>query len=220
MLALNNQLIKLAWHTDSLIPFTHWITPVTFPRRFTTQMYLCFLPLEKEPGSDFVEDVVLTGEHEVQIPTPDGGIEIAEARFLPAKEWLRLAKIGEIIMFPPQVLLLTIIAQFLDNSSELGFGAPVPKTELSRRRAALLKFVHSGTPPWTQKYISPRSAGRIPDGRQIFLLDYAGPELEGSGKQGEPDRVVLARFTKEGPREVAIHWRKDGRISQYIKSKI
>ncbi|KMU80143.1 hypothetical protein CISG_08251 [Coccidioides immitis RMSCC 3703] len=85
--------------TDPLVPFSHWITPQRNPRRFTTQMYLYFLP-------------------------------------------------------------------------------------------------HS-------------NGGNVPDGRQILDLSQPGPELKGTDKKGEIDRVVLARFNKEGPREVEIRWRRD-----------
>ena len=31
--------------TESLIPFTHWITPTNVPKRFSTQMYVYFVPV-------------------------------------------------------------------------------------------------------------------------------------------------------------------------------
>ena len=150
-------------------------------------------------------------ESQVQEPTSDGGIEILEARFLPATEWLQLARMGEIIMFAPQVLLLTFVAQFLDR----------PESQLqasATRRSELLKFIHAGNPPWTCRYICPRPIGQTADGRGIVALDHAGPELEGSDKKGEPDRIVLYRATKEGPREVEIRWRRDV-VAQAKKAK-
>src|ERR1700753_2590512 len=36
---------------DNLIPFTRWITPPNVPKRFTTQMYLYFLPLPSESSA-------------------------------------------------------------------------------------------------------------------------------------------------------------------------
>ncbi|KAL2363682.1 hypothetical protein RJZ56_003389 [Blastomyces dermatitidis] len=163
-------------------------------------MYLYFLPLSSESKS-----IIGSEESEVQAPTSDGGIEITEARFLPASEWLRLAKNGNAIMFPPQVFLLSFVAQFLERPGENA--TDVSKEESARRRSEFVDFVHSGSPPWTDKYISPVAIGQVPDGRNILTLDYVGPELQGSGKKGEPDRVVLVRFRKEGPREVEIRWR-------------
>ncbi|PGH12460.1 hypothetical protein AJ79_04296 [Helicocarpus griseus UAMH5409] len=186
-----------------LIPFSHWITPAATPRRFTTQMYLYFLPLSSESNS-----IIGAGEEsEVQVPTSDGGIEITEARFLPASEWLRLAKKGDAIMFPPQVLLLSFVSQFLERVGE--YASTVSKEESAKRRAELVDFAHSGSPPWTDKYISPFPIGQVPDGRKILALDFVGPELQGTGKKGEPDRVVLVRFKKEGPREVEIRWKRE-----------
>ncbi|OAX78590.1 hypothetical protein ACJ72_07101 [Emergomyces africanus] len=187
---------------DPLIPFTHWITPLSNPRRYTTQMYLYFLPLSPESKS-----IIGSEESEVQAPTSDGGIEITEARFLPASEWLRVAKNGDVIMFPPQVFLLSFVAQFLERPGE--HASAVSKEESARRRAELVEFVYSGSPPWTDKFISPAPIGQAPDGRNILSLDYVGPELKGSGKKGEPDRVVLVRFRKEGPREVEVRWKNE-----------
>ncbi|OJD13009.1 hypothetical protein AJ78_06482 [Emergomyces pasteurianus Ep9510] len=187
---------------DPLIPFTHWITPASNPRRYTTQMYLYFLPLSPESKS-----IIGSEESEVQAPTSDGGIEITEAQFLPASEWLRLAKNGDVIMFPPQVFLLSFVAQFLERAGE--HASAVSKEESAKRRAELVEFVHSGSPPWTDKFISPVPIGQAPDGRNILTLDYVGPELQGSEKKGEPDRVALVRFRKEGPREVEIRWRSE-----------
>ncbi|EEH10970.1 NUDIX family hydrolase [Histoplasma capsulatum G186AR] len=187
---------------DPLIPFTHWITPTTNHRRYTTQMYLYFLPLSPESKS-----IIGSKESDVQAPTSDGGLEITEASFLPASEWLRLAKNGDVIMFPPQVFLLSFVAQFLERPGESA--TAVSKEGSTRRRAELVEFVHSGSPPWTDKFISPTTIGHATDGRSILRLDYVGPELQGSAKKGEPDRVVLVRFCKEGPREVEVRWRNE-----------
>ncbi|PGH05513.1 40S ribosomal protein S21 [Polytolypa hystricis UAMH7299] len=202
--------------TDSLIPFSHWITPAKNKIRFTTQMYLYFLPLPNEPGHKVVKDIASNEESEVQVPTTDGGIEITEARFLPATEWVRLARTGDVIMFPPQVLLLSFVAQFLENSGAKE--GSVPHQEMAKRREELLKFVHSGSPAWTDKYISPLIVGKVSDGRVILSLDYVGPELQGSDKRGEPDRVVLVAFSKEGPRNVEIRWRRDLKASRPPRS--
>ncbi|KMU88969.1 hypothetical protein CIHG_06770 [Coccidioides immitis H538.4] len=190
--------------TDPLVPFSHWITPQRNPRRFTTQMYLYFLPHSNGGISD------IAGDTEVQVPSTDGGIEITEAQFLPATEWLRRARVGDIIMFPPQVLLLDFVAQFLDKPGPNGTSPQsISGEESTKRRAELVKFAHSGNPPWTHKFISPHPIGNVPDGRQILDLSQPGPELKGTDKKGEIDRVVLARFNKEGPREVEIRWRRD-----------
>lgn len=180
------------------------------PKRFTTQMYLYFLPVPEE--SDNVKLLLaqqgLPAEgrgEEIQVPTSDGGVEIMEAKFLPASDWLGKARSGEIILFPPQFLLLHLISQFLDREPRQGVSAE----QLKRRRAELLEFVHSGSPPWTHKYICPKSMKLLPDSRSVLALDSPGPELRGSDKKGEADRVILVRFSKEGPRDLEVRWKKD-----------
>lgn len=195
---------------DPLVPFTHWITPTNIPRRFTTQMYVYCLPIPGESNGQAVQDLLIDGEDEVQIPTSDGGVEVTEARYLPPTEWLRLARTGEIIMFPPQFFLLHLISE---KFAEANVGGETPenlsKEVLSRQRSELLRFIRSGNPPWTDKYISPKPVTVMPDGRVALGLDYLGPELEGSDKKGEADRVVLTRFKKEGPREVEVRWKQE-----------
>ncbi|EGD98220.1 NUDIX family hydrolase [Trichophyton tonsurans CBS 112818] len=187
--------------TEMLIPFSHWITPAINARRFTTQMYIYFLP----PASDTTGDIANPGlsSEEVQAPTSDGGLEITEAQFLPASEWLRRAKMDEIIIFPPQVLLLSFVAQFLERAGEK---IPIPAAESYERRKELIEFIHSGDPAWSHKFISPRPLGSMPDGRLIMDLNYPGQELEGTDKRGDPERVILVKFKKEGPRGVEVRW--------------
>lgn len=169
-------------------------------------MYLYFMPLPVNLDKKLLEDLPSEGERdEIQVPTSDGGIEVTEAQFLPASEWLRRAQKGEIILFPPQFLLLYLASGFLDQEPRSG----VSNEEMEKRRAALVEFVHSGSPPWTDKYISPKMLKLSEDGRAVLALDDAGVELKGSGRQGESDRVVLVRFTKGSAREVDVVWKKD-----------
>ncbi|KAL4954744.1 hypothetical protein BDW69DRAFT_162557 [Aspergillus filifer] len=190
---------------DNLIPFTRWVTPINVPKRYTTQMYLYFLPLPLESDKPLLNEIPTEGEREeIQIPTSDGGVEIAEAQFLSASEWLEKASKGEIILFPPQFVLLQLAAQFLDKE---------PRTdspeELQRRRTQLTEFAHSGSPPWTEKCISPKIGKYAEDGRVVMLLDHPGPELKDTNRKGESERVVLLRFEKGSARELSLAWRKD-----------
>ncbi|KAL4941163.1 hypothetical protein BDV06DRAFT_223391 [Aspergillus oleicola] len=190
---------------ENLIPFTRWVTPINVPKRYTTQMYLYFLPLPLESEKPLLNEIPTEGEREeIQIPTSDGGVEIAEAQFLPASEWLRKASKGEIILFPPQFVLLQLAAQFLDKT---------PRTdspeELQRRRTQLIEFAHSGSPPWTEKCISPKVGKYAEDGRVVMLLDHPGPELKDTNRRGESERVVLLRFEKGSARELSLGWKKD-----------
>ncbi|KAL3474682.1 hypothetical protein BJX99DRAFT_248038 [Aspergillus californicus] len=190
---------------DNLIPFTRWVTPINVPRRYTTQMYLYFLPLPLQSEKPFLDEIPADGEREeIQIPTSDGGVEITEAQFLPASEWLRKAGAGEIILFPPQFVLLDLAAQFLDKEPR----TDSPK-ELQQRREQLINFAHSGSPPWTEKCISPKVGKYAEDGRAVMLLDQPGNELEGTGRRGESDRVVLVRFQSGSARELSLGWKRD-----------
>ncbi|KAL4765982.1 NUDIX hydrolase [Aspergillus foveolatus] len=190
---------------DNLIPFTRWITPINVPKRYTTQMYLYFLPLPLESEKSLLSEIPAEGEREkIQIPTSDGGVEIAEAQFLPPSEWLRKAARGEIILFPPQFVLLSLAAQFLDKEPR-----QMAPDELQRRREQLIEFAHSGSPPWTEKCISPRVGKFAEDGRAVLTLEHPGPELEGTDRRGESERAVLVRFKNGSARELSLAWKKD-----------
>ncbi|KAF2216713.1 hypothetical protein CERZMDRAFT_92785 [Cercospora zeae-maydis SCOH1-5] len=206
---------------EGLTPFTRWITPTNVPKRFTTQMYLYFLPtLSSTPiseGSGNPDD----SEAEVSIPPPttDGGKEHTTARFLPASAWLRLAQEGRIILFPPQFFLLHHVAQYLDDlksPSEYGSVSrkEVPREELEARRKRLLEFTKSGEPSFVEACISPTTmpppyGRKREDGRQVLALNRPGPELEGTDRKGPNDQCVLVDFKREGPRRLAVISRAD-----------
>ena len=143
------------------------------------------------------------------VPTADA-VETVDAEWLPAKRWLERSRAGEVILFPPQFILLYLISEFLDGKAESST-ADTSDEELLIRRKRLEHFIHhDSSPPWSQKYISPMAMGLVGgDGRQMLALDQAGPELKGSGLKGEMERVVLVRFKKEGPREVDVGWRSE-----------
>jgi hypothetical protein len=180
-------------------------------------MYLYFLPLPLESEKSLLGEIPAEGEREeFQIPTSDGGVEVTEARFLPASEWLRMAGTGEVMMFPPQYLLLHLVSQFLDREHRV----PDSVHELRRRRTELVDFVHSGTPPWTEKCISPKMLKVSSDGRTVLALDHPGPELKDSDRQGEPDRVVLVQFKKGAAQQVEVRWKKDILLEAKEKSSL
>ena len=181
--------------TDSLIPFTHWITPPNVPKRYTTQMYVYFVP-KREEGNESVHAI---GDE----------IETTAAEWMYAREWLDRSRKEEIILFPPQFILLYLVSEILDAG---GVGSAKSLAQIERRRAELRRFIEKdGDPVWRDKYISPQaiSFGDAAGGRAALALDKPGPELKGSGLKGEHERVVLVRFKKEGPREVEVGWRKD-----------
>lgn len=203
---------------DALIPFTRWITPVGVKRRFTTQMYLYFLPLSSSALANTgalktteasVESI--EAEHEAILPTPDGdgGIEHTAAQFASPGSWLRRAREGEISMMPPQVYLLhqlhTVVHGPFDG---LPWDHPLPSNDYEGQRRRILEWLGrtptfegpgaSGKPgsmvPWKDKVLSPMMLMRKQeDGRSILALDSPAREM-GKQRVGDPDRVVIVRF--------------------------
>lgn len=169
-------------------------------------MYLYFLPLPAEAEKPVLDEIPSEGQREeIQVPTSDGGVEVTEARFLPASEWLQMAQRGDIILFPPQFLLLHLVAGFLDMEPRVAASLQ----ELHRRRAKLTEFVSTGQPPWSEKCISPKMLRMSSDGRTVLALDQPGPELRGTDKQGETERVVLVKFKRGEARELEVRWKQD-----------
>jgi hypothetical protein len=204
-------------YADPLIPFSRWITPTNVPKRYTTQMYLYFLPLPVNVDKNLLAQLPAEGEHdELEVPTSDGGIEVTEAQFLPASEWIKRAQKAEVILFPPQFLLLHLVSGFLDKEPRAGASVE----EMEKRRQALVDFAHSGSPPWTDKCISPTMVQMTSDGHSILNLNDPGPELRGSSRRGEPDIVVLVRFKKGSAREVSVGWKKDVLQEEREKSNL
>lgn len=64
--------------------------------------------------------------------------------------------------------------------------------------------------PWAEKVMSPLALMfRKSDGRSVLALDKPGPELKDGGRGGDYERVVLVKFSKEGPRDVEVRLRKE-----------
>lgn len=58
--------------------------------------------------------------------------------------------------------------------------------------------------------MSPTGMFMLPgDGRLVLGLDKPGPELAGSGRGGDRERVVLVEFAKGGPRRVEVRGREE-----------
>jgi hypothetical protein len=176
-------------------------------------MYLVFLDLPKPNSSSKNADLNLptTTKAIIPTPTPDGGVEHTAALFAPCSTWLAQARANEIILFPPQFYLMHLLAPFLPPPTP---HHPLSTEELQKQRDAVTAFLQSSNSPssvpWSQKVMSPKSLFfRKSDGRSVLALDEPGQELEESGRGGDPDRVVLVRFSKEGPRDVEVRWRRD-----------
>ncbi|KAK8058109.1 nudix family [Apiospora phragmitis] len=211
---------------DNLLPFTRWVTPLATPRRFTTQMYIYMLPFPRHSSasSGFDDSITNAAIHaEAVLPTPDGA-EITTSAFEDAATWLSRQQSGDIILFPPQAFLLTLVSQFCH-------GPPPPPQDESnsnidyyrQQREKLTEFLHrvptaesprslknpTSQIPWAEKVISPVTTMMTDDGRILLSLDRPGPELKGSGRGGDFERVVLVRFEKGTARQVRVMDREE-----------
>lgn len=193
---------------ETLIPFTRWITPPHLPKRFTTQMYVYFMPISKSNGG--LAASMETGSETVirssdPTPTSDGGIEHTAARFLPASEWLSLARRNDIILFEPQMFLLHMLSQFLPSSCSSSV------SELERQRDGLVDFIKNPEekPSWAQKCISPQVLfTRKAEGLSVLSLAKPGPEA-GSDRAGVHNKVILVNFSGEGPRNAEVRDKRE-----------
>ncbi len=198
-------------YIENLLPFTRWVTPKHMPRRYSTQMYLYFLPLSagvSVPTGPSAGPSSGENEYTLPMPTSDGGIEHTAARFLHPDAWLSLARSGSIVLFPPQYFLLHLLSSFLAPTKQ----SNTNDTSLVKRkqRDDLLRFVHAADPPWTERFFSPYTFPvKMPDGRSVFVLDKPIPELAQLGRKGDEERVLLIRFMKEGPRDLEVRWKED-----------
>lgn len=198
-------------HPDNLLPFTRWITPPQMPKRFTTQMYLYFLPLPTFSTTDAslqnIGPLPRGAESIIPVPTHDGGLEHTAARFLPAHKWLDMASTNDIILFPPQVFLLKLVSQFLEPTRQDAY----QNIDLVRQRRALEAFVKGGEPtPWADVCISPTFIAPATDGRGVMSLSTPGDEAQKHGRRGVDEYVVLMGRGKGGaPANVEIRLRSE-----------
>lgn len=157
-------------------------------------MYLYFLPLPAEnsniSSSSFGLIPYQSQSAAFQTPTPDGGLEHTAAAFSSPKEWLSLFSRGEIILFPPQCFLLTLLSPFLQPLKTSDSNEAFPNTTLRSQREALMAFIESGDPPWGEKCISTLPIFRD-EKREILALDSPGPELQETNRRGDPERILV-----------------------------
>ena len=225
--------------TEALLPFTRWITPPNVPKRFSTQMYIYFLPLGSvSPTKKAVSQGTppasgLEAEDELVIPKPthDGGIEHTAARFLPPNKWIDLARQNRIILFPPQFFLTLMLAPYL-AATVTSPSSPTPSLEeLQHERDKVMDFLRKprmfeGRPEvsFTEACISPIVLGKGEYGENaqdgvggvdkytaVLVLDQPGKEVEaqGQGRMGIREWVVTTKFKSEGPRDVDVRRRED-----------
>lgn len=177
------------------------------------------LPLSAES-----DPAVAAARSEAMVPTPDGGIEITAARFDHAITWSEKQRKGEIVLFPPQCFLLYLLSQFLVGRLAGSSGLSEPVENYSAQRERLREFLATvptasepraakhptAQIPWGEKTICPTSLGlRKSDRRTILGLDKPGPELKGTDRGGDMERVVLVRFVKGSVEDVEVRSREE-----------
>jgi hypothetical protein len=179
-------------------------------------MYIAFLDLPKSSSSKNADlNLPTTSEALIPTPTSDGGVEHTAALFAPCSTWLAQARANQIILFPPQFYLMHLLAPFLPSPAPY---QTLTIEQLQKQRDAVVAFLQSSNSssdspssvPWSHRVMSPSGLFmRKSDGRSVLALDKPGQELDGSGRSGDPERVVLVRFSKEGPRDVDVRWRRE-----------
>lgn len=91
----------MAWATESLVPWSHWITPSAEPKRFSARFFVCELP----PGQMSSHDDIETVE----------------------QLWIRpadaIARAGALVLPPPQVRTCWELARYATIAEVLAAGA-------------------------------------------------------------------------------------------------
>lgn len=182
--------------TASLVPFTRWITPPAphLKKRFTAQMYIYLLPF------DWVNEVA----------THDGGKEHTAADFDNVRIWMDKSQKNKIILYSPQAYLISMLGYFMTGEKDyaeqrrrlLEFIARVPTGKADHPTAKI---------PWADKVMSPSALPGIKfaDGRTVIRADDPGPELRGTGRGGDFDRVIVSQM-HNGERDGGkMMWRSD-----------
>jgi hypothetical protein len=158
-------------------------------------MYLYFLPLPTSTVEPSIGPLPVGAEAVIPTPTSDGGVEHTAARFLPAQTWISMAQSGEVILFPPQFFLLSIVALSLPPVRQDAYSS----VELQQHRRRLEQSVRGGSTPLGGACISPGMIGQpLKDGRTMLSLAYPGGEVVKQGRQGLKDWVVILGRNKSG----------------------
>jgi 8-oxo-dGTP pyrophosphatase MutT (NUDIX family) len=132
--------VGLAWSTQGLVPWSHWITPSIEPRRYAVRFFVAELPAGQEPSHDATETV-----DQIWL-TP------AEA----------LARAGDLQLPPPQVRTCWELNEFHDVPAVLNAGRKraeephpiLPRMAPAERPCLLL--------PWDPDYTRTGTGDAVP----------------------------------------------------------
>lgn len=133
----------LAWSTDVLVPWSHWITPSIEPRRFSARFFVCELPSAQVPSFDDVETV--------------------------EQVWVRpreaLARAGELRLPPPQIRTLWELSQLRSVDEVLAMGrvrGEEPHPIMPRLRAPAPDDPVCLLLPWDPEYTEAGTGDALP----------------------------------------------------------
>ena len=142
-------------------------TNYTHGSRFRTHFYVTFLPAVSVSGFS-------SGVTQHRLPTPDGGQEVVEARFVHPLDALAEHRAKKIALMPPQHYILTTLADVLVGR--------VP-TAQQRERVGRLS---AGT--FGRMVVSPQAGKKDANGR--IPLVFEGDETRG-GPKGRLHRSLI-----------------------------
>lgn len=126
------ELAGLAWATDALVPWSHWITPSIEPKRFSARFFVVEMPAGQEPHFDATETV-----DQIWIRPDDA-----------------LARAAELKLPPPQVRTCWELSQCADIAAVMQAGRQraeephpiMPRLAPADRPSLLL--------PWDPEYLT------------------------------------------------------------------
>lgn len=122
----------LAWSTDVLVPWSHWITPSIEPKRFSARFFVTELPAGQNPQFDATETV-----DQVWV-TPQDGISRAAELQLP----------------PPQIRTLWELSQYKSIADVLAAG----RTRSEEPHPIMPRLAPGNAPclllPWDPEYLT------------------------------------------------------------------
>ncbi|KAL0568076.1 hypothetical protein V5O48_013920 [Marasmius crinis-equi] len=155
--------------TDSLMPFTQWITPVGAPRRFHARFYVSFLPSASSSG-------FTSGNQQARLPKPDGGQEVITARFLHPTDAIAEFRAQKITFMPPQYYILDTLSKILQGN-----------VNTSEQRAIVRELAYG---KFGAMVINPRRLVGPEEAPGPAILTYEGDETRG-GSPGRLHRAII-----------------------------
>jgi 8-oxo-dGTP pyrophosphatase MutT (NUDIX family) len=151
------ELAGLRWATESLVPWSHWITPSIEPKRFSARFFVVELPVAQEPHFDETETV--------------------EQIWIAPRE--ALARAGELKLPPPQVRTCWELAEHASIGAVLGAG----RARAEQPHPIMPRLAPGASPclllPWDPEYLTKGTGESTPltytpswaRGPSRFILD-------------------------------------------------